>query len=65
VNEAWGRITGVEPRLTRYAVGALGYSQTFDIRKARTQLGYAPPVSLAEGFDRFIHWQKSNHGTRS
>lgn len=45
-----------EPRLTRYGVGVLGFSQTLDIRAARQQLGYAPQVSVAEGIDRFARW---------
>lgn len=45
-----------EPRLTRYGVGVLGFSQTLDIRAARQQLGYAPHVSVAEGIERFARW---------
>jgi nucleoside-diphosphate-sugar epimerase len=42
-----------EPLLTRYTVGVLGRSQTLDITKAVTNLGYAPKVSLTEGLERF------------
>ncbi|QGQ99647.1 NAD-dependent epimerase/dehydratase family protein [Paenibacillus psychroresistens] len=42
-----------EPLLTRYTVGVLGRSQTLDITKAVTNLGYKPKVSLTEGLGRF------------
>ncbi len=38
-----------EPLLTRYTVGVLGYDQTLNIQKARTELGYRPAVSLVTG----------------
>jgi nucleoside-diphosphate-sugar epimerase len=48
-----------EPALTRYAVGLMARSQTLDIGRARQDLGYAPRVSLAEGFTRFAAWWKT------
>ena len=45
-----------EPRLTRYGVGVLGFSQTLDIGAARRQLGYVPEVSVGEGVERFARW---------
>ena len=42
-----------EPRLSRYGVGVLGYSQTLDIGHARRVLGYRPRVSVREGIQRF------------
>jgi nucleoside-diphosphate-sugar epimerase len=63
MSEAWGRVSGAEPRLTRFGVGVLAYSQTFDIRKARELLGYAPPVSMAVGVERFVSAHRSSHGT--
>ncbi|MCW4454431.1 NAD(P)-dependent oxidoreductase [Flavobacterium sp. MXW15] len=42
-----------EPRLTRYGVGVIGWSQTLDISRARRELGYRPTVSIAEGLQRF------------
>lgn len=44
---------GKEPLLTRYTVGVLGRSQTLDITKAVSNLGYVPKVSLTEGLGRF------------
>ena len=43
----------VEPRLTRYLVCTLGYSQTLDIDAARADLGYQPTTSLDEGIERY------------
>lgn len=48
-----------EPRLSRYGVGVLGFSQTLDISAARRQLGYLPSVSVAEGIQRFAQWWRS------
>ena len=45
-----------EPRLTRYGVGVLGYSQTLDIARARLELGYAPEMSLDQGIERYARW---------
>jgi nucleoside-diphosphate-sugar epimerase len=48
-----------EPILTRYTLGLLAFSQTLDIRKARSELGYHPPIALAEGLTRFAKsWKK-------
>jgi len=50
---------GVEPPLTRYAIGLMAKTQTLDISKARAELGYHPKVSFDEGLDRFAHWWKA------
>ena len=50
------RPTRPEPRLTRYGVGLLGYSQTLSIEAARRALGYEPLVSIDEGIDRYARW---------
>ena len=47
-----------EPRVTRYGIGVLGYSQTLDIARARAELGYAPAVSLQQGIARYADWWK-------
>ncbi|SJN23466.1 Nucleoside-diphosphate-sugar epimerase [Microbacterium esteraromaticum] len=41
-----------EPPLTRYTFTTIAYAQTLDISRARTELGYAPEVSLDEALDR-------------
>lgn len=42
-----------EPPLTCYSVGLLAKSMTFDISRAKNELGYRPQVSIEEGFDIF------------
>ena len=54
-------ITGREPALTRYSVGALHYGMTLDNRKAQDQLGYFPKIDMTEGVRRTAHWHK-HHG---
>lgn len=46
-----------EPPITRFGVGVLGFSKTFDVAKSLSVLG-PPCVGLEEGVDRFIAWQK-------
>lgn len=48
----------VEPPITRFGVGVLAYSKTFDVAKARRVLG-PPSVGLQEGIERFVAWQKA------
>jgi nucleoside-diphosphate-sugar epimerase len=50
-----------EPLLTRYMVGVLAKSTTLEISAACRDLGYEPRVSVAEGFERFVHWWKSQN----
>jgi nucleoside-diphosphate-sugar epimerase len=45
------RITGREPLLTRYSVGVLARTQTYNIAAARRDLGYAPLVSVEHGIN--------------
>jgi nucleoside-diphosphate-sugar epimerase len=47
--ELWAWRTGIEPPMTRYAVAALGRSQTYNIDAARRELGYVPGPSVADG----------------
>lgn len=49
-----------EPPITCYGVGLLAKSMTLDISKARKELGYAPRISIDEGFDRFAAWWKAH-----
>lgn len=46
-----------EPPITRFGVGVLGYSKTFNASKSLRVLG-PPSVSLEEGLRRFVAWQK-------
>ncbi len=43
------RRSGREPLLTRYTVGILARTQTYDISAAQRDLGYQPLVSIADG----------------
>lgn len=52
-----------EPRLTRYGVGVLGYSQTLDISLARRELDYAPAISIDQGIERYVQWWKQHART--
>jgi len=45
-----------EPRLTRYGLGLLSYSQTLSIDAARRDLAYAPKVSTHSGLERYAAW---------
>lgn len=45
-----------EPRLTRYGVGLLAYSQTLSIEAARQWLQYEPTVSIDDGIARYARW---------
>nr|WP_086939056.1 NAD-dependent epimerase/dehydratase family protein [Thaumasiovibrio occultus] len=50
-----------EPVLTRYSAALLNYHQTLDIRRAQTELGYAPHVSINEGIQRYAQWHLSQN----
>lgn len=51
------RLSG-EPPVTRFGVGVFAYSKTFDVSRALADLG-APSLSLREGVDRFVEWQRA------
>ena len=46
-----------EPPLTRFGVGVFAYSKTFDVSRALAAFG-PPSVSVNEGIERFVAWQK-------
>jgi len=46
-----------EPPMTRFGVSVFAYSKTFNVSKALRDLG-PPAVSLEEGVERFVAWQK-------
>ena len=52
--------TSREPKLLRYPIGLMRYSQTLDINSARDRLGYAPRVSIDEGLARYALWYSQN-----
>lgn len=52
---------GIEPPLYRRRVDFFTKSRAFDITRARTELGYAPRISLREGISRTLTWYRE-HG---
>jgi 2-alkyl-3-oxoalkanoate reductase len=47
--ERFSKLTGREPRLTRYSVELLARTQTYDISRAKSDLSYEPRYSLEQG----------------
>ena len=45
-----------EPLMTRFAASELSTAQWFDISAAQRDLGYAPKVTVDEGFRRLAAW---------
>jgi nucleoside-diphosphate-sugar epimerase len=45
-----------EPRITRYGLGLLSYSQTLSIDAARRELGYTPRLSTSAGIAQHASW---------
>ena len=52
---------GIEPPLYRRRVDFFTKSRSFDIARARTEIGYAPRVGLREGIRRTLAWYRE-HG---
>jgi nucleoside-diphosphate-sugar epimerase len=46
-----------EPPVTRFGVGVFAWSKTFDVSKALADLG-PPSVSIADGVEAFVRWQR-------
>jgi len=44
-----------EPPMTRFGVGVLAWSKTFDVRRALADLG-PPSVSITDGLEAFVRW---------
>lgn len=53
----WLPLSG-EPPITRFGVGVFAWSKTFDVSRALTELG-PPSVSLTDGVEAFVRWQRS------
>ncbi len=64
VSEAAARLLKhPEPKLLRYTLGVMAYTQTLDISAARAKLGYTPRVSIDEGLARYAAWLRAEgHG---
>jgi dihydroflavonol-4-reductase len=52
---------GIEPPIYRRRVDFFTKSRAFDITRARTEIGYAPGISLREGVTRTLQWYRE-HG---
>ncbi len=60
---AWYKelIAKEEPTFTRYSVGLLAKSQTFDITLAKHELGYKPKINMEAGINRLANWWKNKN----
>jgi nucleoside-diphosphate-sugar epimerase len=56
--EAICRPLGIEPPIYRRRVDFFTKSRAFDITRARTEIGYAPRVSLRDGITRTLTWYR-------
>lgn len=54
--EGMAALTGTEPRLTRYSVGAVSFDMTLDPHQAQTVLGYRPVFTPEQGTARTADW---------
>ena len=58
--EQVAKITGKEPMLTRYSVGAVYFDMTLDSQRAINELGYRPLYSLEESIVRTGDWLRTS-----
>ena len=49
---------GIEPPIYRRRVDFFTKSRAFDITRARTELGYAPSITLRDGIHRTLAWYR-------
>lgn len=61
--QALSQVTGREPRLTAYSVGALNYDMTLSQEAACRELGYVPPISLDDALATTAAWLRHAGGT--
>lgn len=54
--ELAAKVTGKEPLLTRYSVGAVYFDMTLNAQRAINELGYRPRYSLDEGISQTATW---------
>lgn len=53
-----------EPPITRFGVGVFAWSKTFDVTRMLTDLG-PPSVSIADGVEAFVEWQRRQIGSEA
>jgi nucleoside-diphosphate-sugar epimerase len=51
-----------EPPITRFGVGVFAWSKTFDVTRMLADLG-PPSVSIADGVEAFVEWQRRQIGS--
>ncbi len=64
VERVWPRLRDDEPPITRFLAEQLGTAHWFDPRPARNDLGWAPHVTLDEGFEKLRQWFVVDGGPR-
>jgi 2-alkyl-3-oxoalkanoate reductase len=52
--EQFAKLTRREPTLTRYSVALLARTQTYDISRAKSDLGFEPCTRLEQGLLRTL-----------
>ena len=57
--QAWGRLSGTLPPLTRDKAVAARYAWTCDAAKAERDAGYRPTVGLEEGWAETVAWYRA------
>jgi nucleoside-diphosphate-sugar epimerase len=57
--ELAARLTGGPPELTRHSVLLISRAGTVSARRARSELGWEPRVSLDEGMRRAEQWLRA------
>jgi nucleoside-diphosphate-sugar epimerase len=60
LHQVRARLTRSYPRLTRYAVRAMGHSCVFSPEATAYKLGWSPRMSVQEGVERTISWYREN-----
>jgi nucleoside-diphosphate-sugar epimerase len=54
-------LTGRPPLLTRYSVGVLARTQTYNVAAARRDLGYAPVIPVEQGINHTLTVLRTGH----
>ncbi|MHB0913818.1 MAG: NAD-dependent epimerase/dehydratase family protein [Armatimonadota bacterium] len=64
LSEAVGRLSGREPALTRSRIKLFSENYAYSIERAKSDLGYKPMVSLAEGVKLTADWYRAHRHIR-
>ncbi|MGJ3353939.1 NAD-dependent epimerase/dehydratase family protein [Providencia sp. Je.9.19] len=63
IMEGVANLTGKEPLLTRYSLGAAYFTMTLDNQKAQQELGYYPLYSMEQAIHLTAQWLKQQEST--